>query len=176
MSMIGLWLSKDGKTFRIWNRHDPLRGDSGSGGGVSAVFPVQEWEVGRQVLSLNDGQRRHWVGGLAGPADQGTGLLISYRNRVFWVGGTSADGPIYAGMTARLNAALGKRGGFYLPYVIKTIADENSSKLVTPVTEGNNIPTNGKGYQAQDLKPGMLNFGELKTRLEAQLKKNKRAA
>jgi kumamolisin len=160
ISMIGLWLSKDGKTFHIWNS-----GDSGSGGGVSDLFTQEEWEkVGPQVASLNDGVVRHWVGGLAGPADPATGLVISYRKKLNVVGGTSADGPIYAGMTARANKALGKRLGFFLPYVIANYANDN--QLVVPVPQGTNAMDGGQGYTGPQLTVGMLNFGRLVERLQ----------
>jgi kumamolisin len=161
ISMIGLWLSKDGKTFKLWNG-----GDSGTGGGVSDVYAAEDWEAkGPQVKSLNDGAIRHWVGGLAGPADPATGLIVSYRKKLEQVGGTSADGPIYAGMTARLNKKVGKRVGFFLPYVIANVA--NDPKLVVPVIDGDNALTGGKGYTGPQLTVGMLNFGHLADRLAA---------
>jgi len=155
ISMIGLWLSKDGKTFKLWNT-----GDSGTGGGVSDVFDQEDWEkVGPQVKSLNDGVVRHWVGGLAGPADPETGLIVMYSKKTMGVGGTSADGPIMAGMCARSNKALGKRLGFFLPYVIANVANDNA--LVVPVINGNNALDGGQGYTGPQLTVGMVNWGHL---------------
>jgi kumamolisin len=160
ISMIGLWLSKDGKTFKIWNT-----GDSGSGGGVGNSAQ-QDWEkVGPQVPSLNDGVVRHWVGGFAGPADPATGLIVAYQGQTEQVGGTSADGPVYAGMLACANVALGKRVGFFLPFVVANVATD--SQLVIPVVDGNNALTGEKGYTAPQLTLGMLNVGHLVDRLKA---------
>jgi kumamolisin len=162
ISMIGLWMSFDGKTMKIWNT-----GDSGSGGGVSDVSAQEDWEkVGPQVKSLNDGAIRHWVGGLSGPADPETGLWVMYGGKKGQVGGTSADGPIYAGMCALAIAARGgKRLGFFLPFIIANYANDN--QLVVPVTDGNNGLDNGQGYSAQELTVGRLNWGRLIERLAA---------
>lgn len=162
ISMIGLWLSFDGKTQKIWNT-----GDSGSGGGVSDAYPQEDWEkVGPQVASLNDGVVRHWVGGLAGPADPETGLVVVSGGKTGQVGGTSADGPIYAGQAARaIKARGGKRLGFFLPFVIANAASDN--QLVVPVTDGDNAMSGGQGYSAQQLTVGRLNWGRLIERLAA---------
>jgi kumamolisin len=153
ISMIGLNLSKDGSKAFIWND-----GTSGSGGGVSDIIPQQAWEkFGRQVKCVNDGQIRHWCGGLAGPGDPATGVKIMMSKKTMGVGGTSADGPLYAYMTACTNEAMGgKTLGFFLPFVVK-----NGSGLLVPVTQGDNAPTGGKGYGGADLTLGMLNFGKL---------------
>ena len=161
ISMIGLWLSKDGKTFKIWNN-----GDSGSGGGVSDAFAQEDWEkVGLQVPSANDGVVRHRVGGLAGPADPATGVVVAYQGQTEQVGGTSADGPLYAGFLACANVALGKRVGFFLPFVVANAATD--SQLVVPVVNGDNALTGEKGYTAPQLTLGMLNVGHLVDRLKA---------
>ncbi len=161
MSMIGLNLSKDGKKARIWNN-----GDSGSGGGVSDVYPQEAWEkAGIQVKSLNDGGVRHRVGGPAGPADPATGIIVSDGGKLEVVGGTSADGPLYAGFTARANVAFGKRLGFYLPYIIANAG--KNPKLVVPVTDGNNGLGGSGGYTAEQLTPGMVNFTALVAGLKA---------
>jgi kumamolisin len=160
ISMIGLWLSKDGKIIKVWNSNG-----SGSGGGVADGAEQQDWEkVGPNVASLNDGVVRHWCGGLAGPGDPETGLVVMYSGTKEQVGGTSADGPIYAGITACANQALStatggkkKRVGFYLPWLLKTIQTDKT--LVTPVLDGDNAPEGGKGYTGPELTMGLLNVG-----------------
>jgi kumamolisin len=154
MSMIGLWLSFDGKTARMWaNPNDP-RGPSGTGGGVGNQ-PRQSWETLDQA-HLDDGERRHVVGGLAYPGDPATGLIVISGGQQMGVGGTSADGPIAAGHTARANEVLGRSLGFFLPLVAA-----NRSKLCRIVSEGNNAAPGGKGYDLDKIAYGMLNVGAL---------------
>ena len=162
ISMIGLWLSKDGKIIKVWNSNG-----SGTGGGVADGADQQDWEkVGPNVASLNDGVVRHWCGGLAGPGDPETGLIVSDAGKLEQVGGTSADGPIYAGVTACVNQALSaatggkkKRVGMYLPLLLAAMAKD--STLVTPVIDGDNAPDGGKGYTGPQLTMGILNAGKL---------------
>jgi kumamolisin len=155
--MIGLFLSKDGSIKRIWNN-----GDSGTGGGVSQLFPLEDWEV-LKVASLTDGAFRHVVGGFAGPGDQNSGVLVSQDGNIFSVGGTSAVGPLFAYMTARANQAKGRPLGFFRPLV----EANRGSDIVIPITEGNNAAPSGTGYDAVSLTAGMINWGNLLAKLAA---------
>jgi kumamolisin len=153
---IGLNLSKDGSKVRIWNN-----GDSGTGGGVSDVFDLQDWEkIGRQVASLNDGAFRHKLRGLAGAGDPQTGMKLAFRRNgrrmLQIVGGTSATAPIHAGLIACANEVLGHNLGFFLPF-----ANQNAATVMRAVTEGDNAPPGGKGYPAEDLTLGLVNFEAL---------------
>lgn len=157
MAGIGIWLSSDGKTARLWNNTD-----SGTGGGVSDFWDLQGWET-LKTVSLKDGGSRHIVGGLAFPGDPATGIYcVDDNGRKIGVGGTSANGPVAAGMTARCNQKLGKNLGFFLPLVAA-----NRSQLCRIVTVGNNAAPGVPGYNAADIAYGMLDFSALLEKVSA---------
>jgi kumamolisin len=87
----------------------------GSGGGVSSVFPPQSWQSWAGVPpSVNpQGHIGRGVPDIAGNADPASGyqLILNGQSIGVW-GGTSAVAPLYAGLVAVLNAALGEPLGF----------------------------------------------------------------
>jgi kumamolisin len=90
---------------------------SGSGGGVSAVFPVPDWQKGKQVTKAHGAippSDLVWRGvpDVAGDADPATGynVRVDGINTVF--GGTSAVAPLWAGLIARMNAIKGSPLGY----------------------------------------------------------------
>ncbi len=88
---------------------------SGSGGGVSAIFPLPAYQVAAKVPpSVDPGHRvGRGVPDVAGNADPASGypLILNGASAGNW-GGTSAVAPLYAGLVALLNASLGERVGF----------------------------------------------------------------
>ena len=88
---------------------------AGSGGGVSSVFPPQSWQSWAGVPpSVNPaGHQGRGVPDVAGNADPASGyqLILGGQSIGVW-GGTSAVAPLYAGLVAVLNAALGEPLGF----------------------------------------------------------------
>ena len=95
----------------LWN-------DNGaSGGGVSVNFPVPAWQGSVSVpASVNDGHHGRAIPDVAGNADPGSGyMLVQDGGQNGPVGGTSAVGPLYAGLVALLNARLDDRAGYLNP-------------------------------------------------------------
>jgi len=88
---------------------------AGSGGGVSNVFPLPSWQSWARVPpSANPkGHIGRGVPDVAGNADPASGyqLILNGQSIGVW-GGTSAVAPLYAGLTAVLNAVLGAPMGF----------------------------------------------------------------
>lgn len=90
-----------------------------TGGGVSDTFPVPPYQVAAGILpiSKNDGNARRGVPDVAGMVAMdglfinGTGGYAGY--------GTSAVAPLYAGLTATVNAFLGHNVGFLNPTLYK---------------------------------------------------------
>ncbi len=123
----------------VWND-----GSSGTGGGISDLFPVPSFQQSASLPpSVNDGQKRRGVPDVAADASPETGyrLIVSGKSQV--VGGTSAVAPLWAGLTALINQGVGKPIGFCLPFLY-----ENPS-LLRPITSGNNIPSGSSiGYKA----------------------------
>jgi len=72
---------------------------SGSGGGISGVFPRPSWQVGTGVTS---GTTR-LVPDVALDADPKTGVYVVLNGQAVQFGGTSVSAPIWAGFTALIN-------------------------------------------------------------------------
>ena len=88
---------------------------SGSGGGVSNIFPKPSWQSWANVpVSKNPaGHVGRGVPDIAGNADNVSGYVLAFNGGTTGpVGGTSAVSPLYAGLVAVLNAALGEPVGF----------------------------------------------------------------
>lgn len=100
-------------TETVWNTRDGW----GTGGGVSAVFPLPDWQAGANVPpSANPvGKRGRGVPDVAGDADANTGYIVLVDGAEGASGGTSAVAPLWAALIARLNQGLGKAVGFVNP-------------------------------------------------------------
>ena len=130
----------------VWNDRS-----GATGGGVSAVFGVPEYQVRADVVqkSVNPGnQTGRGVPDVAGNADQETGYVIRYQGRNSVVGGTSAVAPLWAALVARMNQALDTRLGFLHPTLYSLGSRDAGFR---DITEGNNAnaPWVG-GYTAAD--------------------------
>ena len=94
----------------VWNNNPGRADGEGTGGGYSAHFPAQSWQVGIPRAPMGLGRM---VPDLALNADPNTGYPIVVHGQQIIVGGTSAGAPIIAAFFA----ARGKRGfltpGFY---------------------------------------------------------------
>jgi kumamolisin len=90
-----------------------------SGGGVSAVFPRPAYQVDAGVpASLNDGHVGRGVPDVAANSSFNSGYPLTVTGFSSYHGsGTSASAPLWAGLIARLNAALGEDVGFVNPVV-----------------------------------------------------------
>jgi kumamolisin len=124
---------------RVWND-----GTSGTGGGVSDLFPLPDFQKSANVPpGLNAGFVGRGVPDVAGDAAPGTGYIIIIGGRQSVVGGTSAVAPLWAGLTALINSKASRPVGFLLPFLYA------NPHCLRPVTQGDNKPTNSNlGYAA----------------------------
>lgn len=127
----------------VWND-----GSSGgaTGGGVSDVFDLPAFQTSAKVpKSVNPGGRvGRGVPDVAGDASPHSGYLVRVDGQEFPIGGTSAVAPLWAGLTARLNQALGQPVGFFNPFLYQL----GASGVFHDITVGNNDTTNSGGYAA----------------------------
>ena len=90
-----------------------------TGGGISDVFTtVPQWQANANLPgSVNDGHKGRGIPDVAGNADNASGydLVTVDGQPTGAVGGTSAVGPLYAGLVALLNAKLGAPVGYVNP-------------------------------------------------------------
>lgn len=144
ISVGGSYLSvhQDGSYLGEVAWQDPL-GQSGSGGGLSKVFPRPSWQVGPGVANGQSNGNRQ-VPDVAGPADPASGMFVVSDGQGEVVGGTSAATPFWAGSMA-LAAQLAAKGGIgrlgFLDPVIYAVATAHQAdgSLFHDVTVGANL-------------------------------------
>lgn len=116
----------------VWN--DSSGG--ATGGGVSSVFSIPDYQVGAGVPNGND----RGVPDISADASPETGVVVRVDGQTLVMGGTSAIAPFMAAMAVVLSQGLGRRVGFLNPILYKL---GYSSGLGVPaplrdVTAGNN--------------------------------------
>jgi kumamolisin len=139
---------------RVWNDAP----DSGTGGGISAVFPVPPYQMGISLprsAAPGVGNGRG-VPDISGNADPVTGYNTRVDGTDTVIGGTSAVAPLWAALFARINEGLGREVGFVNTLLYSAIASAGyvpSSgaalrDVTQPVTPGNDTTGLVGGYPA----------------------------
>ncbi len=91
-------------------------GGGATGGGVSRQFPLPSYQSAAKVPANVDTQASgRGVPDVSGDADPSTGYRIRVDGNDQVFGGTSAVAPLWAGLIARVNQALGAPVGFLAP-------------------------------------------------------------
>ena len=125
----------------VWND-----GTSGTGGGISDLFPVPSFQSKVTLPPSANGSGTtggRGVPDVAGDAAPATGYTIVLDGEPGAVGGTSAVAPLWASLTALLNQSHGRALGFFLPALY---ADPSGMR---EITTGDNRPTGSAiGYDA----------------------------
>jgi kumamolisin len=134
----------------VWNDGDGWA----TGGGISVVYPPPPWQNVTLPPNVNgDGQPGRGVPDVAGNADNASGYIVLFDGHWEPVGGTSAVAPLYAGLTALLNQALGHPVHGLLQTLYAIAADQQET-VFHDVTVGDNSVPNSEfgpavqGYQA----------------------------
>lgn len=120
---------------RVWN--DGLQ--SATGGGVSSFFQKLAWQRSVSIPFSHDLAGRG-LPDVAGNADPQTGYQILVNGQSLVIGGTSAVAPLWAGLLALFNQALGRRIGYFNPNLYQRI---DHSTTFHDITVGSN-----NGYAA----------------------------
>lgn len=90
----------------VWNETSANEG--ATGGGVSNVFPLPEWQQGTAVPKAPNGSAGRGVPDVAGNADPLTGYQVRVNGQDEVIGGTSAVAPLWAALIARCNQKIGR--------------------------------------------------------------------
>jgi kumamolisin len=100
----------------VWNDGP---GNGAGGGGISDVFPLPDYQQHASIPpSANPGGHAgRGVPDVCGDADPDTGYTVRVDSETIAIGGTSAVAPLWAGLIALLNQALGKPVGFFHPFL-----------------------------------------------------------
>jgi kumamolisin len=127
-----------------WNNGPRSQNGGASGGGVSDVFPLPAWQsIANVPPSLRTGNRGRGVPDVAADADPNTGYRIRVRGQNTVAGGTSAVAPLWAGLVALLNQALGRPVGYINPLLYTQIAPLGG--IFNDVVVGSNDTTGSYG-------------------------------
>jgi kumamolisin len=127
----------------VWN--DLASNSGATGGGISDVFPLPDWQKSAKVPPSANSNHRigRGVPDVAGDADPNTGYNILVDGQTGVIGGTSAVAPLWAALVALVNQSLGKPVGFLNPLLYQQAADNRD------ITSGNNgAYSAGAGWDA----------------------------
>ncbi|MFS1512707.1 protease pro-enzyme activation domain-containing protein [Chengkuizengella sp. SCS-71B] len=133
----------------VWNNIN--RGiPAATGGGVSDVFmlPAYQFNAGVPRSANPDRNQGRGVPDVAANADPSTGYLIIVDDQFIIGGGTSASAPLWAGLIANLNQALGRRLGFVNPIFYQLCPEDLAFNDIT--IGNNNVIIEGGPYVAKE--------------------------
>ena len=127
----------------VWN--ELASNEGATGGGVSDVFPLPNWQSKSNVPAPTVAVGGRGVPDVCGDADPSTGYTIRVDGETMPIGGTSAVAPLWAGLIALANAANGVSAGFVNPVLYASAA----SKAFHDITQGTNPAFSaGPGWDA----------------------------
>ncbi|MGH3264628.1 MAG: S53 family peptidase [Trebonia sp.] len=133
----------------VWN--ELASNEGAGGGGVSDVFPLPTYQANAGVPRSASGQggTGRGVPDVAGNADPMTGYLVVVDGKRQAIGGTSAVAPLWAGLTARLAQATGKRFGLLQPMLYAGVTAGVAAPGFHDIVQGSNGAYNaGPGWDA----------------------------
>ncbi len=125
----------------VWND----RPGGATGGGSSAVFPRPDWQSGVKVPARKDGKTGRGIPDIAANAAPESGYLVYIHGQPTQVGGTSASGPLWAGLITLINQGLGRKVGYINPLLYNKLGPDG---VLRDIIEGDNGADGVKGYTA----------------------------
>lgn len=126
---------------QVWND-----GQGGaSGGGVSDLFPVPDYQAAAGVpVSVNPGGRQgRGVPDVSGDADPASGYQVVVDGQSAVIGGTSAVAPLWAGLLALVNSSLPTPVG-----QVNAALYALAAGPLVDITSGSNTVSGAPGYPA----------------------------
>jgi kumamolisin len=130
-----LYVGESAAPEKVWNNGNA----GGTGGGISAVFPVPSYQAG--ILFQSRPLPRRGLPDVAGCADPNTGYKVRVDGVEGVYGGTSAVAPLWSALTALLNESTGTSLGFLNPLLYRT----NLKSTLKDITIGDNDTTRQLG-------------------------------
>ena len=112
---------------------------------MSDVFPLPAWQVSAHVPLRPDSKSGRGVPDVAAHANPASGYKVVVDGHATVIGGTSTAAPLWAGLVALLNQALGQNGGYMTPLLYERLGP---SGVLRDITSGNNDVAMVKGYSA----------------------------
>jgi len=126
----------------VWNDGDGWA----TGGGISDVYPQPRWQDITLPPNVNGtGQPGRGVPDIAGNADNASGYIVLVDGHWVPVGGTSAVAPLYAGLVALINQALGQPVQALLQKLYGMSTAEKASVFRDITAGDNSVPKSSFG-------------------------------
>ena len=120
----------------VWNDGPRATAGGATGGGISDVMAVPQWQAGVVPPSVNPGHSQgRGVPDVAADADPETGFFVRANGRNGIAGGTSASAPLWAALIARANQLVGRSVGYINPLLYQAC---RQSDICRDITSGNN--------------------------------------
>jgi kumamolisin len=121
----------------VWNSvFYGMRG--ATGGGVSQMFPKPFWQDDFDLPRRPSKVGGRGVPDVAGVADPETGCRIVVGRVDSVSAGTSAVAPLWAGLVARLNHAIGAPCGYLNSILYRLMTQANTEGILRSITQGEN--------------------------------------
>jgi kumamolisin len=117
---------------QAWN--EVSAGEGATGGGVSEVFALPDYQLNANVPGAANGFKGRGVPDVAGDADPETGYAVVVDGQQSVIGGTSAVAPLWAGLLARINQSIGKNVGYLNPLLYSDAIESTFRDIIS----GNN--------------------------------------
>ena len=119
----------------VWNNGP---GSGATGGGVSDVFAIPDWQTSAGVPVSSRGTAGRGIPDVAAVADPTTGyeVLVDGERKIF--GGTSAVAPLWSALVARLAQAAGHPFGLLHPRLYGPVSASPKQHGFRDITSGNN--------------------------------------
>jgi kumamolisin len=119
--------------------------DQATGGGVSEKFARPDWQSAVSVPLRADGEFGRGVPDVVASADPALGVAIIVHGQTTPIGGTDAAVPLWAGLIALINQAVGYNVGYLNPRLYREMGPAG---LFHTITSGDNSVAGVKGYAA----------------------------
>jgi kumamolisin len=128
-------MGSDVRSETVWNNGS---GGGATGGGVSGVFDLPDWQATAGVPKSPRGSGGRGVPDVSAVADPTTGyeVLVDGQRKIY--GGTSAVAPLWAALIARLAQAAGEPLGLMHPTLYGTGTATAAREGFRDITLGNN--------------------------------------
>lgn len=109
-----------------------------TGGGVSDVFALPDWQANAGVPGRAGGGTGRGVPDVAADADPQTGYQVLVDGERMVIGGTSAVAPLWAGLIARIVQLSGVRTGLAQAALYAGVTPGHAAPHLRDITRGNN--------------------------------------
>jgi kumamolisin len=125
----------------VWN---DLPTNGATGGGVSDFFPLPTWQANAGVPKPDNPDGGRGTPDVSGNADPATGYSIRIDGGSYFIGGTSAVAPLWAGLIALANQQNGESAGFIQPLIYAA----RGQSAFNDITQGTNYIGSPVGFKA----------------------------